>query len=151
MAAKLYTTKEINDANIAARKAAELVHTVESVKAQYPINTTLKVEQQIMTTTWPENTPINLEHFIEQLTYEKNVHKATHVELTVSRAEWCSGDGVDVEFVKMKAETPEEYETRINAIRENMLNQAYGRVQQEMIRHNDQVRLYKDLKAKFGD
>jgi len=151
MAAKLYTHKEINDASMAARKEAELVHTVEKLKEQYPLNTTLKIEQRIMTTTWSEREPIHLATFIEQLQYEMDTHKATHVELTVSRAEWCDGDGVDVEFVRMKAETQEEYDARIAAIRENLLNQAYGRVQQEMLRHNDQVRLYRDLKTKFGD
>lgn len=146
--AQKYTHKEINDASMAARKAAELIYTDEKVRAMHPINTTLHVEERLMTTNWNKREYIKLDRFIEQLQEELR-RGATHFELTWSTAEWCEDDPADVEFVKMKTETQAEWDFRIEQTREKYLQDAYRKVQSEMLKYNEDLNLFLALKDKF--
>jgi hypothetical protein len=143
---KKFTHKEINEAAMAARNAAELVYSLATIREQNPINKMLRSEGRTGSINYYRYNEYEIESLINFLVAEKE-NGATHFSVAF--------DNDDSELListeKMKAETPAEWMERVTQIRDRKLDQVYGQKQREMLAQNEKIETYLRLKRELGE
>lgn len=148
--AKKYTTKEINDAAMAARKAAELTYTLDHVRQRNPINERLRQEATLDSEEYKQYADHDIQKIVNFLQAQQ-AKGATHVNFSWSTGEWADDEPMTMTCIKKKSETPDEWMARVTACRDRLLDNEYAKKQQEMLNFNRRVDEYNRLRKEFGE